>query len=82
MKNRTTLNLSLTTLQIFFACTVLLPFTMTLGIVWLCQAYHRCLPEKRAPEEGRVPWIRNSASSERATVVEHESILLPIYLSA
>ena|GEM_PF-5689610 len=82
MKNQIMLNHRLTKLQIFFACTILLPFTMILGIVWLCQAYHRCFHEESATEDGRVRVTGSLDKSHRAAVAEHDSWLLPVNLSA
>lgn len=73
---------SLTPLQIFLACTLLLPFTITLGIVWLCMVYHRNLHQGMMLEEGHVCLTRSQVGSDGAAVLEQSSMLLPVYLSA
>lgn len=81
MKAATQTIISLSPLQIFFACTLLLPFTLTLGVVWLCQAYHRSLQQQRGHTESSNPWSRSLASSDGAAVLEQDSVLLPVRLA-
>jgi hypothetical protein len=82
MKKQTEENLSLTSLQLFLACTLLLPFTITLGIVWLCLVYHRNLHKGSMQEEGQLRLTRSPVGSDGVAVLEHSSTLLPAYLSA
>lgn len=41
MKRDSTSGMQLSATQLLLALTVLLPFTLVLGVVWVCQAYHR-----------------------------------------
>jgi hypothetical protein len=81
MKNSSSSGLQVSAIQLFCAVTFLLPFTLVLGVAWLCQVYHHRNGKRltTADELGA-----NGGRETRGVVVvnDNQSLLLPVCLSA
>lgn len=80
MKSSCIPGLQVSAIQLFCAVTFLLPFTLVLGVVWLCQVYHRRNGNRltTADELGA-----NGGREMRggAAVNDNQLLLLPVCLS-
>lgn len=81
MKKQTNAKVAVTSIQILFGCTFLLPLTIVLGVVWLCQVYHRCIEKQSRHQKGADCLNPISKLCDGAAAREPGSVLLPVYFS-
>lgn len=77
MKRDATSNGQFSATQLLLAVTVLLPFTLVLGVAWLCQAYHRRI---KSLDSNATKGIHDGLSGAAAS--ESRSLPLPVCLAA